>query len=613
MTQSNENSNNKNVKEKQRTTPTFGSKRSIVASVLAAVLVMAFAGVAPIQQAHAAVASPCNCVVFRLDDIQNNWLRDVQLATMNTFITNDTKVTPGLIMNFYGSDSAIVNKVQQGKNAGLFELALHGWNHVDYAQLSLADQQSTLAQANAKLATLHGSTSNIFIAPDNSVNQNTLTAMKNDNLTILSSDLVADSGFLPPTYPPADSSTGVKSLPMTVDFVDRHFAAGSNGKTVARLTSDINTSINARGWAVVMLHPQDFATYSGGTAQNVVNATQITTLKNLIAQLKSDGKTITSFNGLATYLGSLPPPPDTTKPTGSITSPAAESGVQTNTPFAVNGTAFDNVAVASVEVRITNADGSAGTTYTAATINGGGSWTYSLSTPSTAYDVIRARITDTSGNQNWLSEHVVVSGVTPDVVAPQVSIAFPTEGQTIPFGVTLAVNGTASDNVALSSVEVRATKPDGSGGTTYAPATINGNTWSFNLPMTKSEYTRVVARATDSSGNQQWATANIVFASAPDMTKPSVSIFSPASGSTVFGQNLVINGTSFDGGSGIAYVEFRADGTTYQQAIPAAPGDWSFWSIIVSLPPGQTNLVAHAVDQAGNQQWDVIPVTVTAS
>lgn len=385
---------------------------AIVAVVMAATLIVAFEGTT--KNAHAAVTASCNCVVFRLDDVQDRWIHDVQLAALDTFIKTNTKVTPGLVMNFYGADSAIVNKVQQGKNASLFELALHGGNHVDYATLSRADQEKTLTDANTKLNTIHGQKSNIFIAPYNSLNQNTLTAMRDANLQILSADLVADGSppFLPQTFPPADAASGIKSLPMTVDFIDRAKPAGSNGKSSEQLTSAINASITTRGWAVVMIHPQNFATYdSRGVVQNTVNATQMTTLKNLIAQLNSDGRTVTDFNGLVTAIGNQPPSPDTTKPRGAITSPAPESALQTNTPVTVTGMASDNVAVASVEVRAANSAGTRGTTYAQATTSDGfAHWTFNgLVIPSATYDTIVARITDTSGNQQWLRVAVTVT------------------------------------------------------------------------------------------------------------------------------------------------------------------------------------------------------------
>jgi peptidoglycan/xylan/chitin deacetylase (PgdA/CDA1 family) len=315
-------------------------ERRIVSSIRAAILVTAIlitsTGAVHAQQAQAAVSpssasyssssspqssSSCNCVVFRLDDIQDFWLHDVQLATLDTFSDSDTKVTPGLIMNFYGRDEPIVAKIEQGKDAGVYELALHGWNHVDYAKLPLGEQEQTLVDANTKLEALHGSKSNIFITPYNSLNENTLVAMKDIGLEIVSADTDPDNGFLAPTYPALSSSSSsnsthgiIKSIPMTVTFMDRHKPVGSNGKTLTQLKGEIDASVASHGWAVIMLHPQDFAIYkddndssnsSSGKriAQDAVNSTQIEVLKSLIKQLATDGRTITSFNGVVQFLG----------------------------------------------------------------------------------------------------------------------------------------------------------------------------------------------------------------------------------------------------------------------------------------------------------------------
>ena len=274
-----------------------------IASLAVAILLVGLAGTA---KNASALSIGCNCVVFRLDDIQDSWIRDVQLVTLDTFLSTSTKVSPGIIMNAYGADDEIVKKMDQGKNSGLFELALHGWNHVDYGRLSLADQKSTLADANAKLNAIHEQKSNIFITPYNSMNQNTLTAAKENELKIISADLVADGSppFLPKTFPQANVNT-VKSLPMTVDFIDRSRLPGPNGKNIALLADQIDASIANRGWAIMMLHPQDFASYSSDRkAQNVVNETQMSTLHDLVAKLKSDGRTITSFDKLVASYGS---------------------------------------------------------------------------------------------------------------------------------------------------------------------------------------------------------------------------------------------------------------------------------------------------------------------
>ena len=79
--------------------------------------------------------------MFRFDDIQDSWLDDVQVAMLNLFISKNQSVTLGVIMNYVGNDSKIINKVREGDKKGLFELALHGWNHVDYTKLSEQEQK----------------------------------------------------------------------------------------------------------------------------------------------------------------------------------------------------------------------------------------------------------------------------------------------------------------------------------------------------------------------------------------------------------------------------------------------------------------------------------------
>src|SRR5438132_5667369 len=42
----------------------------------------------------------CNCVVFRLDDIQGGWIESAQLAPLNLFISKNQSLTLRLIMNY---------------------------------------------------------------------------------------------------------------------------------------------------------------------------------------------------------------------------------------------------------------------------------------------------------------------------------------------------------------------------------------------------------------------------------------------------------------------------------------------------------------------------------
>ena len=82
---------------------------------------------------HYGNGNPCNCVVFRMDDLQDDWIRTAQITGMNLFLSKHIPLTLAIIMNSIGNDSQVVGKIREGSNApnALFELAIHGWNHVN--------------------------------------------------------------------------------------------------------------------------------------------------------------------------------------------------------------------------------------------------------------------------------------------------------------------------------------------------------------------------------------------------------------------------------------------------------------------------------------------------
>jgi hypothetical protein len=97
-----------------------------------------------------------------------------------------------------------------------------------------------------------------------------------------------------------------------------------------------------------------------------------------------------------------------------------------------------------------------------------------------------------------------------------------------------------------------------------------------------------------------------------DKIRPSVIISEPAADSvlTVTGEGILVSGTAFDSGSGIKLVEVRLDNHRYIVATPEASGDWSSWGATFSATPGQHRLVSRATDNAGNQAWNRINITV---
>lgn len=78
----------------------------------------------------AAAAPGCGCVAFRLDDIQDYFLREAQMEVINVFDRKDASLTVGVIGNYFGGDAALVHFVRdKAANNPSFEVANHGLNH----------------------------------------------------------------------------------------------------------------------------------------------------------------------------------------------------------------------------------------------------------------------------------------------------------------------------------------------------------------------------------------------------------------------------------------------------------------------------------------------------
>jgi peptidoglycan/xylan/chitin deacetylase (PgdA/CDA1 family) len=292
-------------------------------------------------------ASSCNCVVFRIDDIQDSWINNVQVAVMDKFISHNQKATLGEIMNYFGSDSLVVDKTKQGGNLGLFEYALHGWNHDDYTTLSLSQQQSDLQKANDKMQTIYGKKSNIFITPYNVFNSNTLTAMKNLNLKIISADLFASYYDSHPSTPLVTSpdANGIYHAPEITAFSE--WTNDQNvQKSASQILSDIDSSISSRGWVVVTVHPQDFSNYSSsGEALNSVNSNSISRIDTVLNGISSRGYSVKSFDelvGLASSTNDTTPPVVTATPPGGTYSSAMSVTLSANEPATIYYTTDDS-------------------------------------------------------------------------------------------------------------------------------------------------------------------------------------------------------------------------------------------------------------------------------
>jgi beta-mannanase len=286
---------------------------------------------------------------------------------------------------------------------------------------------------------------------------------------------------------------------------------------------------------------------------------------------------------------------DTTAPTGSFTSPAG--GATVSGTITVSGTASDNVGVARVEVRMD--DG----TYRLAS----GTTKWSLSIDTTGYSDgshnLKLRVTDTSGNQFWKDDPIVIDNTAAAPSTTTVGVGFTSPSSGASVGGTISVSGTASSGAGVSKVEVRVDE----GSYRLASGTTS---WSISIDTTgySDGAHDLKARVTDKNGAQAWADLPITIANATSsLTAPVVAFSTPAPGSTI-GGTITVKGTA-GAPTGVARVEVRVDNGSYRLA--SGTTSWSISLDTTAYGNGSHDLKARVTDLTGKQAWadDVINVS----
>ena len=253
------------------------------------------------------------CVIFRIDDISDSHASS-SIAVINLFLAENEPLTLGMVMNHIGKNPSLVENVLEGKNKGLFELALHGYEHVYYTKLSPQEQLSQLSDANQRMHDLFGKPSSVFIPPYDVFNNYTIDAMSKLGISIISA-----GDFM---YPPSGNSTyhlfsindaskynnsaNGSSNNNQVYHMARSTGIESFGETnqptklsLGEILNDTNYYISKLGYAVIVMHPTSFLVVQDGKYTNIVDENEINFLKTLINSLESKNIHFTSFSKLA--------------------------------------------------------------------------------------------------------------------------------------------------------------------------------------------------------------------------------------------------------------------------------------------------------------------------
>ena len=246
-------------------------------------------------------------------------------------------VTLGLELDYLGNDSNLVNKVLEGYGAGLFELAIHGSGREDYSRLSEDEQRISLQRANAKMQNMFGNKSNILIPPLNNFNNDTLRALSQLGITILSSEEDRELDFnggksifvakgmtnlgAPPTASPVSNSSAFSGLTLnsTSDLGDDipsrvyHLPTASEFEiyhndtwikvSVNKILEETSQSIEDYGYGVITLHPTNFLVGNDTLKNRPIDVNDFNDLSSIVNTLSQRGVAILSMSDIVEKYG----------------------------------------------------------------------------------------------------------------------------------------------------------------------------------------------------------------------------------------------------------------------------------------------------------------------
>jgi YVTN family beta-propeller protein/VCBS repeat-containing protein len=428
--------------------------------------------------------------------------------------------------------------------------------YVDNIQIGSTDTTSPYSASwDTKLVT-NGIHTLKAEASDAAGNTNTSTR----TVTVANPDITAPTVSL---TAPAGDVTVSGPITLSATATDNVGVAGVQFKLDEVNLGAEDTTPDANGYSVVW----DTATVSNGSYR-------------LTAVARDAAGNITTTSTRTVIVAN----PDTVAPTVNLTAPADLAGV-TGT-VTLSATATDNVGVAGVQFLVNGTP--LGAEDTTPDPDGGYSVVWDTATVADGTYTLTAQARDTAGNTG--TSTVTVAVVTPDTVAPTLSLTAPANGATLSGTVTLSA--TATDNVGVREVQFIV---DGAPILTDSSSPYSA-VWNTHL-VSNGTHT-LTARAHDAAGNMTYSTVTI--------TVDNINS-APVASPTLFSQDPLT-------GAVTGWVNATdSDGNVLSYTVTAAPAGGTVWvnpktGSYTYIPSQAARLAA---DQTVGLDTDTFTVTVS--
>ncbi|MDE1768934.1 MAG: polysaccharide deacetylase family protein [Thaumarchaeota archaeon] len=251
----------------------------------------------PVTPEHTPITQPpptitnCNCVAFRLDNVQDYWLDNVQTKVMDTFDEKNANLTVGIIGKAFGNDSKLTDDIKSKMQTGKIDIAINGWSFEDFTTDTKSQQVQLLELSKDKISTMFGVVPSIFVPPYGKANNDTFYAMMDNDIYFIS----GNSDF----HIPSELAGRIHSYPPTVFTDTVQYQDTNQSITNDKIISDIRNSIKSNGYAIVTINFQDYAQNNDTTKLNMPDNDKIQNLQSLIDSVKSNGYQIVTIKSIS--------------------------------------------------------------------------------------------------------------------------------------------------------------------------------------------------------------------------------------------------------------------------------------------------------------------------
>ena len=233
----------------------------------------------------------CNCVSFRLDNVQDDYLNNVQMKIVELFEQKNQALTIGVIGTAFGSDDVLVNFLKESiKNNPKLEVANQISDKV-ITSLGPVEQHILIQDTNKVILDTLSVSPSVIIPPFGIYDDNTVSILEQEGIDTISSTSSLD---LPP-YPFEGSIIYLPSTTASNVIEPEKFW---HGKTSTQVIDDIEFSMRDYGFAIVQLYPQEHSKRIGWNFENTVDLKQLYELSILIDKVNEKGLTIVPIGSI---------------------------------------------------------------------------------------------------------------------------------------------------------------------------------------------------------------------------------------------------------------------------------------------------------------------------